>query len=234
MLSYVFERILGKSDDSDVAKALNSLDNVVEKFGEVNESNNTLMGQALQMIESERSRHDQTQQKLIDTLESRLAEMKREQELAQQEARLRVIDGPREQKLIGMAAPLVNEMATALRRSADTLEIVASDGTRGPRRIVYLNKKMASEIELATVDREITAATGNIIQYNKETGWGKVRLKISEMPLSFNVPSDVKGILQSQLVQAMGRNEVYLQMYVVRDKAKKPIRVVVVGILPLP
>jgi hypothetical protein len=93
---------------------------------------------------------------------------------------------------------------------------------------------MAEELEVSAVDKEITAILGDIIQYNKETGWGKARLSISEQPLSFSVPADIKGRLQNQLLTAMGRDKVYLQTYVVRDKTSEPVRLIIVGILPTP
>lgn len=234
MMSYVFDRLIGKSSDTDVAKALNTIGTVTENFGKISDNESQKMSQVLTMLSEERDRHDKTKDKLVESLESRLAEMTRERDLAQQESRLRRIDPAREQRLITMAAPLVTEMATALRRSAETLEINTDEGTGGDRRIVYLNKRMANEIELSSVDRDITPIMGNIIQYNKETGWGKLRMSISESPLSFTVPSDIKGKLQSQLLAAMGRDQVYLQIYVVRDKLKAPSRVVVAGILPNP
>jgi hypothetical protein len=93
---------------------------------------------------------------------------------------------------------------------------------------------MAAEIEVSNVDRQITPILGDIIQYNKETGWGKARLDISNQPLSFNVPSDLKEGLQGRLLAGMGRDKVYLQTYIVRDKVAEPTRLIVVGILPTP
>jgi hypothetical protein len=143
------------------------------------------------------------------------------------------IDAPREQKLISMSSPLISEMATALRRSATTLEVI-STRQNVDQRILYLNRRMAAEIEVSNVDRQITPILGDIIQYNKETGWGKARLDISNQPLSFNVPSDLKEGLQGRLLAGMGRDKVYLQTYIVRDKVAEPTRLIVVGILPTP
>jgi len=90
------------------------------------------------------------------------------------------------------------------------------------------------EIELARVDKDITPLLVDIVQYNKETGWGKLRTKISNHPLSFSVPSDRKSSMQKQLLDAMDANETYIQTYIVRDKANEPIRFIIVGILELP
>ncbi len=48
-------------------------------------------------------------------------------------------------KLIAMSAPLVREMATPLRRSANTLEIF-QEQIHSKDNFLYLDKKMAEEI----------------------------------------------------------------------------------------
>lgn len=133
-----------------------------------------------------------------------------------------------------MASPLVSEMSTALRKSATTLEIISEDIVDNPRKILFLNKSMAEEMETSRVDGQITSIMCDIIQYNKETGWGKVRLDEYLNPLNFNVPSDMKSVLQHHLLSAMGKQKVYIQTYFVRDKFMEPIRLIVVGILPDP
>jgi hypothetical protein len=80
------------------------------------------------------------------------------------------------------------------------------------------------------VDSEITPISGNIVQYNKETGWGKVRLAIADAPLSFSVPSDLKQELQKALLDAMDEELVDLRVYIVRDKALVPTRLILVGV----
>ena len=124
-------------------------------------------------------------------------------------------------------------MATVLRRSATTLNIVVKDEVNN-KNVLFLNRKMAAEIESAAVDESITLILVDIIQYNKETGWGKARLAEVASPVSFNVPSDIKGKMQPQLVEGLNKEKVYIQAYFVRDKANIPTRLIVVGILSTP
>lgn len=100
--------------------------------------------------------------------------------------------------------------------------------------MLYLNKEMAHEIETAKVDKDVSAILGNIIQYNKENGWGKVRVPRLLTPISFSIPSDMKGALQPTLITQMRKDKVYLQAYYVRDRGNEPIRLIVVGLLPIP
>src|SRR5690606_26813655 len=96
------------------------------------------------------------------------------------------------------SAPLISEMATPLRRSATSLQIVSTDRTS--KTILYMDREIAQEIELSRVDDEITPIMADIFQYNKDTGWGKARVNLGDGVLSFNVPSDKKDRLQDQLM----------------------------------
>lgn len=201
----------------------------------MNADNTEIINKALDIIQTDQGIKETLHAQQTELLERRLAEVTREKEMVTGASQLSKIDLVREQKLISMSGPLVSEMATALRKSADTLEIISvQPGSVQSKNILYLNRKMAKEIEVSAVDKDITPILGDIIQYNKETGWGKARLTISENPLSFNVPSDMKGHLQATLLAAMGKDKVYLQTYIVRDKLQAPLRLIVVGILPTP
>ncbi len=234
LMSYVFERIIGKTSDSDVAKALNTQDKVVEEFGRISENNTEILGKALDIIAKDQDTKDRMSREMTDVLSRRIAELTREKELQSSQVEIARIDTVREQRLIAMSAPLVSEMATALRRSADTLEVISDDDTSAPNNILFLNRAMATEIELSTVDKDITPILVDIIQYNKETGWGKARMKEVQSLLSFNVPSDMKSRIQPMLLSAMDRDKVYIQTYIVRNKVREPTRLIIVGILPLP
>ncbi len=234
LMSYVFERIVGKTSNSDVATALNANQKVVETIGHIDDNNTETINKALSIIQTDQAIKESLHKDAKEMLERRIAELTREKELTNNQAQFSRIDTAREQKLISMSGPLVSEMATALRRSAETLEIKADSNTSNPSNILFLNRRMAAEIEVSLVDKEITPILANIIQYNKETGWGKAR--ITEVPslLSFNVPSDIKSRIQSQLLSSMEKDKVYIQTYFVRDKHGAPARLIIVGVLPLP
>ena len=163
----------------------------------------------------------------------RVAEIYRERRLEANKREISKIDFAREQKLIAMSAPLVSQMAVSLRRSATSLEVVSTKGTEaGP--VLYLNREMAARIETAIVDQQITAILGDIKQFNKDNGWGKLKIADRLQPISFNIPSDILPRIRRRLIDHMKVDQVYLQAYFVRDRSGQVTRLIVVGILETP
>lgn len=233
LLSYVSERIIAKTDDDELIALINGHRELVDRFGRIPDGDGEQLERVIRMLVEDHGLRAHIFPEAAEIIERRISEVGREDRLIASRAQIARIDPAREQKLISMASPLVSEMATALRRSANTLRIQSV--RRGEvTNVLYLNKRMAQEIESSDVDDEITPILGDIIQYNKETGWGKVRLQIAAHPLSFSVPSDMKAQLQETLLRQMGRDQVYLQVYIVRDRAREPLRLILAGILPLP
>ena len=98
---------------------------------------------------------------------------------------------------------------------------------------MYLNRQMASEIETTRVDEESTVILVRVIQYNTETGWGKLRLGGEAQLLSFNVPSDIKGRLQRQLLDAMNEADTYIECVFVRSTRGIRQRAIVLAIIDI-
>lgn len=233
LLSYVIERVIAKTDDNDLITLFNAVPQITSQHGVLLADDSQKLERIVKQLSTDKVLRDSIFPEASELVERRISELNRKERLAANQSQVARIDAPREQKLISMAAPLISEMATALRRSADTLKIIGtSDSTSS--NVLFLNQSMAQDILSSKVDDQITPILGNIIQYNKETGWGKVRLSISTQPLSFSVPSDQKSTLQDTLLTQMGKDQVYLQVYVVRDRSREPIRVIIAGILPLP
>ncbi len=161
----------------------------------------------------------------------RAAEAHRERRLEANKAALSRIDFTRSQRLVAMAAPLMSDMSTALRRSADTLEVTSS---RDGNSVLFLNREMAQQIETATVDKDITPILGDVIQFNKRNGWGKIRFEDGSVTVSFSVPSDILHSIRQKIIDSMNRDKVYLQAYFVRDRSGKVVRLIIVGVLPTP
>ena len=182
---------------------------------------------------ADRSTIEGLPEQLRDLVRRRVAETYRENLLNDSQSTISRIDFARSQKLTAMAAPLISEMATALRRSADTLEVTSSKG--GPSRpVLFLDQQMAKNIETAIVDEEITPIQGDIAQFNKENGWGKFKIGDGIRTVSFSVASDVLPGIRQKLIDGMKGDKVYLQTYYVRDRSKELTRLVVVGVLPPP
>ena len=231
LMSYVFERVLGKTNNSEVVDALNAQATIAEQFGRISDNDTATMQQALNIIERQQRDLTDAHDENTKQLERRIAELERERLLGADEDQIKRIDGARQEKLLAMAAPLVGEMATALRRSADTLEIFDETHDGQSRRFLYLDREMAEDVIVSKVDDQITAIRVDIVQYNKETGWGKLRLATSRDLITFNVPTDVKERLRAKIMQEMNKTQTYVQVYYVRDRAKEPKRMILVGII---
>ncbi|WP_075218252.1 hypothetical protein [Mongoliimonas terrestris] len=234
MLAYVFDRVIGKSSDSDVANSLNEVRQIVDAVGRINDNDSENMSRALSIIQHDQALKQGLTANVIENYERRIAELERSRSVAAKADELSKISSEQEQKLLSMSAPLASEMAKVLRRSATSLEIRTRSPVYLESKIVYLNREMASEIESATVDERMRVVSCDIIQYNKETGWGKARIADEQKPLSFSVPSDMKSMLQGALLNYMNKEIVLLQCYMVRDKVNTVTRMIVVGLAPVP
>lgn len=231
LMSYVFERVLGKTNNSEVVDALNAQKSIAEQFGKISDNDTGIMQKALEIIEQQQIDLKSANDQHSKNLERRLAELERERLLSSQHDQIMRIDNARQEKLLAMAAPLVGEMATALRRSANTLEIYDETHVGITNRFLYLNKEMAEEVIISKVDEQITAIRVDIVQYNKETGWGKFRLATSRDLITFNVPTDLKERLKSNIMKEMNKTQTYVQVYFVRDRAREPKRMILIGII---
>lgn len=168
-----------------------------------------------------------------DLVRRRAAEISRETRLSENAGAIAKIDFSRSEKLIAMSAPLISEMATALRRSADTLE-VSSSASGKSKPVLFLDQDMASEIVTSVVDKDITAILCDVIQFNKDNGWGKVKIENGALTVSFSIPYDILPRIKQTLIDTMKQDQVYLQTYFVRDRSGDVIRLIIAGILATP
>lgn len=233
MIAYVSERIVEKIDGSILAR--NLLPN--PKFDSDGAIGPDQMAEVDKLIDAyldDTALFASLPSETKELVRRRVAESHREKRLAENEAAISKIDYESGQKLIAMAAPLLSEIAqTALRRSADSFEITSSvDGQT--KSVLFLDQKMAKDIETAIVDQEITPLLGDVIQFNKDNGWGKVKIEEGLKTLNFSIPYDKLYELKQTLIDNMKKDLVYLQKYQVRDRSLDVTRLIVVGILPTP
>ncbi len=233
LIAYVSERIVEKLDVSVLAENLipNSLS--VEDH-DIDPDQLTEVDQLIDSYLSDSALLASLPAEIRELVKRRVAESHREKRMSENEAAISKIDYDSGQKLIAMAAPLLSEMAqTALRRSADSFEITSSiDGQT--KTILFLDQNMAKDIETATVDEAITPLLGDVIQFNKDNGWGKVKIEEGLKTLNFSIPYDKLSELKQTLIDNMKKDLVYLQTYQVRDRSLDVTRLIVVGILPTP
>lgn len=230
LMAYVSERVVEKIDEATLA-------NIATTNLAGGEANGADFAAALDKIVdaamADKAFIASLPMQIQDLVRRRVAEVYRERRLAASQGAIARIDFARSQKLIAMSAPLISEMATALRRSADTLEVTSSfDGQA--RSVLFLDRGMAQEIETAIVDEEITPILGDIAQFNKDNGWGKIKIENGQKTISFSIPYDILPKIKQNLIDSMKKDMVYIQSYFVRDRSGEVIRLIVAGILPTP
>lgn len=175
-------------------------------------------------------------QTAFDLYERLLAEKERSVRLEAENAELRRITPEQDAKLISMAAPLLKDMGVTMRSSASSLTISANDNGNN-RPIIFLNKTMVKEINTSVVDDHLTLILVRIVQYNVETGWGKLRTNEAKGLLSFNVPSDRKADVQPELLDALDRGgnrlDTYVECLMVKSTAGLLQRMVILAVRDL-
>jgi hypothetical protein len=213
LLSHVTDRVLTKSDSESIKIALENDRKALEIFeGQIQGQQDQNL-KMLQMLQGRLENGDKLVSETYSLYERLLAEKERARTLEEERSALRKISPEQDAKLISMATPLLKDMGVSLRNSASTLTIYNNDN-ENKTPFVFLDKKMASEIESSIAVEKPVLILVRIIQFNIENGWGKLRTKEHEGLLSFNVPSDRKGDVQTELIEAMNRAGNYLDTYV--------------------
>ena len=231
--SYVADRVLSKSDTETIQQALESQAQLAKVFGEQMVGQANQNQQTLEMLQERIETGDHLTNKSFDLYERLLAERERSTRLERQLALWEQITPEQDAELISMATPLLKDMGRTLKNSASSLTIYASDNDKRTP-IVFIDKKMASEIDTTRFDDKATLILVRIIQYNIETGWGKLRTEEAEGLLSFNVPSDRRGDVQAELLDAMDRAgndlDTYVEALFVRSNSGVLKRMIVLNI----
>ncbi|MDW7553246.1 hypothetical protein D9623_29780 [Azospirillum brasilense] len=233
LIAYVSERIIEKVDDDTLSNAAISNRGRQSIRDIADEDPAAALNKLVQAAMDDRALTTNLPAEVQDLVKRRVAELYRERRLTLSQPAISRIDAARSQKLIAMSAPLISEMATALRRSADTLEVTSSVNGQN-KSVLFLNREMAKEIEISAVDEDITPILGDITQFNKDNGWGKLKIENGAKTLSFSIPYDLLPTMRQKLIEHMKRDLVYLQSYFVRNHAGEVVRLIAVGILPTP
>lgn len=232
MWSYVVDRIVKPAGNEDLQLALeNNRDLIGVYRADIAERADTNR-RTLDLLENRIARGDQLTAENTELRERLMAEAERRAYLEGERATLRAISLEQDTKLVSMAAPLVKDLGVALRSSARTLNVSSTENTNR-RRIMFLNRRMASEIETTAIDEQSTLILVKIVQYNRETGWGKLRIANEVGLLSYNVPSDLKTEMQLPLTQAMNEDQTYIECIFVRSPRGIKQRAIVLAIRDL-
>lgn len=225
LIAYITERVVEKIGDDGVKNSITESKSLILSEVDINNIAGQVVSGSIYV--------EQLPESFRDLIRRRIVEINREARLVDSGSAISKMDFAKGQSLLAMSAPLIAEMATALRSSADTLEITSSaHGKSKP--ILFLDQNMAAKIETASVDKVITPILCDVVQFNKDNGWGKVKIEDGAVTLSFNIPYDKLQSIRQRLIDNMKRDHVYLQTYFVRDRAGKVTRLIVVGILDTP
>jgi len=175
MWSYVVERVVKPANNEDLQLALQNNREVLQVFNSDIIERAETNRRTLDLLENRIARGDHLTQENIDLRERLMAETERRAYLEGGADVLRQISREQDAKLVSMASPLIKDMGVALRSSASKLEVLSeSNGIQ--RRIMFLDKKMAKDISSSIVDEESVLILVKIVQYNTETGWGRLRI----------------------------------------------------------
>jgi hypothetical protein len=233
LVAYVSDRVIEKIDDNTLGKVRSFIPGGRGVGKAADKAPVLALDDMIEAAIADKKTASTLPAEVNDLMKRRSAEAYREKRLVESQSTVSRIDLPRSQKLIAMSAPLMSEMATALRKSATSLEVKTSVGGK-EHSVLFLDRQMAQEIETALVDQEITVILGNVIQFNKDNGWGKIKIENGSKTIGFSVPSDILPSIRQGIIESMQTEQVFLQTNFVRDRSDEVVRLIVIDLLPLP
>ncbi|HQS69645.1 MULTISPECIES: hypothetical protein [unclassified Novosphingobium] len=229
MLSYVIDRVFKSADDDTIREVLATQRELIQTFDRAIAGRDNTIDRTLDMlrehVEQERELNSEVR-RLQDRI---IADQDRRIQLAEHRMAFRQIDQEQEAELITMAAPLLKEMNVPLRRSASKVDIQRRSGDR-TRNILAADKAMADAVETAVLDRRLTTIDINVVQFNKQSGWGKFENEEWEGLPTFSIPGDWLDDIKETVVNSMKEDVVEVDCYFVRSAAGVPQRIIIVDI----
>lgn len=229
LFAYVVERLFKKAGDDTVKNILATQGRLVEAYESSIEGRDNTVSRTLDMLRGEIENGRELNKLNRDLLERLSAETERRAYLQGQRDALRRIPAEQDARLVTMAAPLLKEMNVPLRESASQVSIKARRQGKTTN-ILYATRQMTDEVDIAIVDDHVTTIDLNVIQYNKENGWGKFRNEEWEGLSSFNVPADINVDLKDDMVAAMNMDLVEVDCFFVRSAAGSPLRIIIIDV----
>lgn len=226
--TYVLERVFQPTEAS---AAFDLIDDTAlrSEFFQLVDKSTFETSAAINLLKSKISESHKLSPREDELLDRLVAEAERRAYLSSHREILSQISPEEDASLVTMASPLLQELAVPLRRSAKLVTISAIDNL-GRRPVLTVDRKTVADLESIQIDKRVTTIDVNIVQYNKESGWGKFRNDYWDGIKSFSVPADRKGDLKYNLLHAMREDTVSVDAYFVRNLAGEPIRLIVVNI----
>lgn len=214
--AYVVERVFKPAQAEEIRNVLSTQSNLLDIFESRIASGDDPTQQTLALLDQQRSSAPLSPE-TNELLERLRAESQRRRFLTETREQFSKISKEQDANLVTMAAPLLKEFAIPLRRSASHATV--SIGGETKLSILTVNAVTASEVELVSVDPHVTILRINIVQYDKETGWGRFRNVEFQGRAPFSISADRKDGLQQAVLRNMNKEEVLVQAHFVRSVA---------------
>lgn len=226
--TYIIERVFQPTDTN---AALDLIDDnaLRSEFFDLVENNMFKSDAAIALLRSQLESDRGLVPSEAELLDRLLSETARRSYLQSHRELLSAITAEQDAALVTMATPLLSEIAVPLRRSAKRVTISTIDSW-GERPVLTADHKTAAALEAIKIDKYVTSIDVDIVQYNKENGWGKFRNPNWEGIPSFSVPADRKDDLRFDLLNAMREDRVSVDAYIVRSLSNEPIRMILVDV----
>ncbi len=226
--AYVIERVF-QPTETDAALDMIDDNALRSEFFELIDNNVFESDAAISLLRNQMETANGLGTQEVELLARLISESERRAVLKTHRYLLAKITPDQDAALVTMATPLLSEIAVPLRRSAKTVTITTIDDV-GRRQILTTDRQTAEALELIKVDKHVTSIDIDIVQYNKETGWGKFRNPHWTGNPSFSVPADRKDDLRFDLLLAMREDKVSSDAYIVRSTSGEPIRIILVDV----
>ena len=224
LISYIFGKIRSdKEVVSDAAKVADAVARAVGATAEISKAGFATTDKALDTInrlidrsDADRAKIDELQTERLESAKQEIETLERRNE-ALEEYREALESIPKEkiENLLNIVAPLVPEMGKPVMRSAEVLRV---SGENAGDNVIYLNRDIIEKIGGNEVDDLPTIMDGEIVRYDKQTGWGKFKNEEFNKPISFVVPSSKKNRVNLDVIDAMKSHLVEAVFYKVSDK----------------
>lgn len=218
LLSYVIDRVFKSADDDTIREVLATQRELAETFDRIVAGRDDTIDRTLDMLQDHVENERELNQDIRRLQERIIADQDRRLQLAEHRNAFRQIDQDQEAELITMAAPLLKEMNVPLRRSSSTVDIQRRSGAQ-TRKILAADKSMADAVETAVVDRRVSTIDINVVQFNKQSGWGKFENDEWEGHPTFSIPGDWLDDIKQTVVNSMNEDMVEVDCYFVRSAA---------------
>lgn len=229
LFGYVVERVFKPAGDDTVRDALATNRRLIDSYDANIEGRDDTVTRTLDMLRDEIDNGRELNRENRDLLGRLSAEAERRAYLEGQRDILRRFTADQDAELVTMAAPLLKEMNVPLRDSADRVTVRRREHGETTQ-ILYATKQMADEVDIAIVDRHVTTIDINIVQYNKENGWGKFRNIEWEGLPSFSIPAEINVDIRNEMLAAMRQQLVEVDCYFVRSPAGVPLRIIIIDV----